>query len=70
MMGPMKRALSFYLENSVILAVGVMAGSWFQRNPVDAQTMIYYGIAAAVIISGRLAVVSHRNRADRVASSS
>ena len=66
----MKRALSFYLENCVILAVGVTAGSWFERNPVDVRTMIYYGIAAVVIISGRLAVVSYRNRADRLASSS
>ena len=61
----MKKTIKFFLENGVLLAVGFIAGTWFQRNPVDAITGLYYGIGAVAIISARLAVVSYRNRADR-----
>jgi uncharacterized membrane protein len=65
----MTRTIQLYLENGALLAVGFMAGSWFQRNPVGGMTGLYYGIAAIAIISARVAVVSYRNRADRAMAS-
>ena len=66
---PMKRIIHFYFENAVLLAVGVNAGAWFQRNPIDGVTALYYGLGAVAIVSARLAVVSYRHRADQAIAS-
>jgi membrane protein DedA with SNARE-associated domain len=54
------------IENATLLAIGVLAGSWFERYTTDRSIAAKYLVVVVAIIGVRWLVVSYRNRTEAV----